>query len=570
VLGFTGDNNNFHNISLGQGQEVVAEQAMKIAAAEGHWVVLQNIHLVARWLARLEKLIEEYSLSGHENFRLFVSAEPSGTPESHIIPQGILESAIKITNEPPTGMFANLHKALDNFNQDTLEMCARETEFKSILFALCYFHAVVSERRKFGPQGWNRVYPYNTGDLTISVNVLYNYLEANSKVPWEDLRYLFGEIMYGGHITDDWDRKLCRTYLEVYMHPDMLDGELFLAPSFPIPPNSDYKGYHTYIDEVLPPESPYLYGLHPNAEIEFLTTRSDNLFRIVFEMQPRDAGAGAGAGVSREEKVKTILDEIVEKLPDEFNMVEIMAKVPPEERTPYVVVAFQECERMNMLINEIRRSLKELDLGLKGELTITSDMEDLSNSMFLDTIPANWQKRAYPSLMGMTAWYVDMLLRVKELETWTSDFQLPAAVWLGGFFNPQSFLTAIMQQMARKNEWPLDRMCLQCDVTKKAREDMAGPPREGAYVHGLFMEGARWDMQTGMIGEARLKDLAPAMPVIFIKAIPVDRQDTRNVYECPVYKTKSRGPTFVWTFNLKSKEKASKWVLGGVALLLQV
>jgi len=68
------------------------------------------------------------------------------------------------------------------FLQETLEMCARETEFKSILFSLCYFHAVVCERRKFGAQGWNRVYPFNTGDLTISVNVLYNYLEANAKV----------------------------------------------------------------------------------------------------------------------------------------------------------------------------------------------------------------------------------------------------------------------------------------------------------------------------------------------------------------------------------------------------
>jgi hypothetical protein len=243
-------------------------------------------------------------------------------------------------------------------------MCAREAEFKSILFALCYFHAVVCERRKFGPQGWNRVYPYNTGDLTISVNVLYNYLEANPKVPWEDLRYLFGEIMYGGHITDDWDRKLCRTYLEEYMNPEMvsrevlvttifvtfiakltvsrrilleilsqiiivmrfvknarfycnivwyhrynvlchvqLEGEMYLAPGFPVPPNSDYKGYHNYIDENLPAESPYLYGLHPNAEIEFLTTTSDNLFKTIFEMQPRDAGAGAGGGMSREEKV---------------------------------------------------------------------------------------------------------------------------------------------------------------------------------------------------------------------------------------------------------------------------
>lgn len=61
-------------------------------------------------------------------------------------------------------------------------MCTKEMEFKCILFALCYFHAVVAERRKFGAQGWNRSYPFNNGDLTISINVLYNYLEANPKV----------------------------------------------------------------------------------------------------------------------------------------------------------------------------------------------------------------------------------------------------------------------------------------------------------------------------------------------------------------------------------------------------
>lgn len=138
-----------------------------------------------------------------------------------------MDSSIKITNEPPTGMIANLHKALDNFNQDTLEMCSKEAEFKAILFSLCYFHASIQERSKFGAQGWNRSYPFNVGDLTISVNVLYNYLEANNKVPWEDLRYLFGEIMYGGHITDDWDRRLCRTYLEVYMNPDLVRLKIY-------------------------------------------------------------------------------------------------------------------------------------------------------------------------------------------------------------------------------------------------------------------------------------------------------------------------------------------------------
>lgn len=105
--------------------------------------------------------------------------------------------------------------------------------------------------------------------------------------------------MYGGHITDDWDRRLCRSYLLEYMQPELFDGELEYAPGFFCPPNTDYVGYHRYIDDRLPPESPYLYGLHPNAEIGFLTATSEALFKTVFELQPRDAGAQQGGGLSR-------------------------------------------------------------------------------------------------------------------------------------------------------------------------------------------------------------------------------------------------------------------------------
>lgn len=119
--------------------------------------------------------------------------------------------------------------------------------------------------------------------------------------------------MYGGHITDDWDRRLCRTYLEEYMNQNMFDGELNLAPGFPIPPGSDYKGYHVYIDENMPPESPYLYGLHPNAEINFLTTTSENLFRTVLELQPRDIGANSdGEGESTREEIVRICRHLIQ------------------------------------------------------------------------------------------------------------------------------------------------------------------------------------------------------------------------------------------------------------------
>ncbi|NWV39884.1 DYH17 protein, partial [Grantiella picta] len=575
-LNFTIDNGKIHNVSLGQGQEVVAERAMEVAAAEGHWVILQNIHLVARWLDTLDKLVEQHSLESHTEYRLFMSAEPAPTPESHIIPQGLLDNSIKITSEPPTGMCANLHRALDLFSQETLEQCSKESEFRCILFALCYFHAAVAERRRFGTQGWNRPYPFNNGDLTVSVNVLHNYLEANPKVPWDDLRYLFGEIMYGGHITDDWDRRLCRTYLSEYIRAEMLDGEVSLAPGFMIPPRLDYQAYHEYIEDNLPGESPHLYGLHPNAEMGFLTVTSERLFRTVLELQPKESEAAGGSGTSREEQeifmafsfqVKSVLDEIIQQLPEMFNMEELMAKA--KEKTPYTVVALQECERMNILTREIRRSLKELDLGLQGELTITSEMEDLGNALFYDSVPESWTRYAYPSLLSLGTWYADLLQRIRELEVWSTDFVLPATVWLAGFFNPQSFLTAIMQSTARKKQWPLDKMCLAVEVTKKIREDITFPPREGSYVHGLFMEGARWDIASGSIAEARMQELTPEMPVILLRAIPVDRMDTINIYECPVYKTRTRGPTFVWTFNLKTKEKAAKWVLAGVALLLE-
>ncbi|CAH6779586.1 Dnah11 [Phodopus roborovskii] len=566
-LGFTSDSGKFHNVSLGQGQELVAEMALEKAATGGHWVILQNIHLVVKWLGTLEKLLEKFSQGSHRDYRVFMSAEAAPSPQEHIIPQGLLENSIKITNEPPTGMLASLHAALCNFDQDMLEMCSKDQEFKSILFSLCYFHACVSGRLRFGPQGWSRSYPFNPGDLTICANILYNYLEARPNVPWEDLRYLFGEIMYGGHITDAWDRKLCRVYLEEFMNPSLIEDELMLAPGFAAPPYLDYSGYHQYIEDKLPPESPALYGLHPNAEIEFLTVTSNILFRTLLEMQPRNAVSSEEQGQSTEDKVRNILDDILERLPEEFNMAEITQK--NLNRSPYALVCFQECERMNVLIREIRVSLQQLDLGLKGELTFSPDVEAQLCALSYDRVPDTWNKLAYPSTYGLAQWFNDLLLRCRELDTWTQDLVLPAVVWLSGFFNPQSFLTAIMQTMARKNEWPLDRMCLTIDVTKKTKEDYGHPPREGAYLHGLHLEGARWDIQSGALVDARLKELTSTMPVIFAKAVTVDRQETKHTYECPVYKTKARGLTYVWTFRLKSKEKIAKWVLAGVALLLE-
>ena len=187
---------------------------LEIGHKEGHWVMLQNIHLMPRWLLELEKRLDDFAVEGsHPSFRLFLSAEPAMG-----IPIGILERSIKLTNEPPQGLKANMKRAFTFFPKEDIE--SMDTKIKTILFGLCYFHSVVLERRKFGPKGWNMRYPFSVGDLRDSAIVLQNYMENNAasgKVPWDDLRYIFGEIMYGGHIVDDWDRRLCKSYLENLM-----------------------------------------------------------------------------------------------------------------------------------------------------------------------------------------------------------------------------------------------------------------------------------------------------------------------------------------------------------------
>ncbi|XP_033987901.1 dynein heavy chain 17, axonemal-like [Trematomus bernacchii] len=134
----------------------------------------------------------------------------------------------------------------------------------------------------------------------------------------------------------------------------------------------------------------------------------------------------------------------MEKLPEKFNMVDLLGRA--EERTPYQVVALQECERMNILTQEIRRSLHQLSLGLKGELTMTGGTFRM---LFFWTL-CQTVGRSGRTPPCAALWFSDLLLRIKELEAWSADFVLPSVVWLAGFFNPQSFLTAIMQAMARR------------------------------------------------------------------------------------------------------------------------
>ena len=574
-LGVSYENNNYAAVSLGQGQEPVAEHYLTQFHKNGGWVLLQNIHLTIDWTSdSLDKKVDKLAEGAHEDFRLFLSAEPPPGLERGL-PISLLQNSIKLTNEPPEGLKPNLLRAYGNFNEEMLESCAKQQEFRSIVFALCYFHAALLERKKFGVGnligaksgvGWNMNYPFNTGDLLCCGQCANNYLENANKVPWDDLRYIFGEIMYGGHIVEDWDRRLAFAYLIKYMNNDLIEGvEMF--PKFPSPPSSlNHSQTMQYIEETMPAETPLAFGLHPNAEIGFKLREADMFCDSLLLLQPREAGGEAG--MSPEDKAKMVLDDLIEKLPDLFDMEDIRDRI--EEFTPYVMVAIQEVERMNKLLAEIKRSLAELDLGLKGDLTMSEPMEALMFALADDKVPPGWMKVAYPTLRPLGSWLINMLGRVNQLAEWTADMSLPKVTWLSALFNPQSFLTAVMQTTARRNDWPLDKTVIITDVTKKQVDQIEGPARDGAYISGLTLEGARWDEKAGNLEDSNPKELFCPMPVIQVKAVTVDKSEVRDAYQCPVYTTEIRFRQEVFTAQLKSKHGEIKWILAGVCMFLDV
>jgi dynein heavy chain len=128
--------------------------------------------------------------------------------------------------------------------------------------------------------------------------------------------------------------------------------------------------------------------------------------------------------------IMQVLDDLTDRLPELYDMEEIRGRI--DEYTPYVMVAVQESERMNVLLAEMRRSLAELDLGLKGDLTMSEPMERLMHALATDMVPASWRNLAYPSLRPLGSWLQNLLGRCQQLTDWTADMGVPkVGGWLG-------------------------------------------------------------------------------------------------------------------------------------------
>ncbi|ELK32136.1 Dynein heavy chain 14, axonemal [Myotis davidii] len=375
-------------ISLGQGQAAKAEDLIADALAKaGQWVFLQNCHLAASFMPRLCTIVD--------------SAAPPPRPGAHVPSRAVLTRVCpKIAVEMPMGLKSNLLKTLghDGSGEVTEEIFEKPNcgpWWKRLLFSLCFFNALINERRKYGMLGWNISYEFNPSDFEAAVKMLENTLTAQPAVPWQKLRYLLGEVVYGGQVTDPWDQRCLNTLLYRFCNPDVLTCD-----------------FSFFSEELL--------GLHPEATRGCREAQAQSFMDHLVALQPRTGPPSLviSREPSSDDLVMEMVSNVQKRLPMTVEKEERRGGYDPLIHCVLLPFLKQEIERFDKLLLVIHESLRDLQLAIKGKIVLTPELEEIYNSLLKSRVPELWQKHAYKSCKPLASWVNNLIQRLNFFNTW--------------------------------------------------------------------------------------------------------------------------------------------------------
>ncbi|XP_026819508.1 dynein heavy chain 2, axonemal-like [Rhopalosiphum maidis] len=556
-------NTTYASLSLGQGQSLVATQLIEEGQKKGMWVFLANCHLSLSWMPQLDKIVDVMQDGkSHPDFRLWLSSNPN--PD---FPIALLQSAIKMTTEPPKGLKANMKRLYQNITDQQFEKCNSQEKYKKLIFSLCFFHSILIERKKFQNLGWNVIYSFSDSDFEVSENLLSIYLDEYEETPWKALKYLIAGICYGGHVTDNMDRRLLDTYIAQYFNEDAIKTPHYRLSSLSnyfIPRDGNLQMYRNYIDSLPNVDSPEIFGQHGNAEMASLMGEN----RIICDALMILQGQSTVAEENTEGKVLDLSSKILKKLPD---LIDYDTTAKNIKRFPLDIVLLQEIQRYNSLLSDIKISLIGLKKGIKGLAVMSSDLEKIFQCINEGRVPGQWLK-TYPSLMSLGPWTQDLIERINHFKTWANKTHPPVLFWLGAYTYPITFLTAVLQIHSRSSSIAIDLLYWEFIPIPSEKESL--PPKEGAYVRNLYLEGADWNFKKSCLCESLPLKFISNLPVIHFKPIE-NARISKNFYQCPIYYYPLRcgegKESFIIMMYLDSgTESPDYWIKRATAVLLNL
>lgn len=576
-------------VSLGQGQGENAKRLIAQCRKSGSWAMLQNCHLSKSFMPDLElqvAALQAPQLEIAPTFRLWLTSMPVD-----FFPIFVLQSSIKITNEPPTGLKANMIRCFNDLTNEEYEAFPDSTPignfdrdvpkgfaFKKLLYGLCFFHSVVLERKKFGPLGWNVKYEWNDTDFHVSKQWLRLFFEEQESIPWESLEYIIGQINYGGRVTDPQDRGTLQTILRNYLCPSIMDDNFKFSESgkYYAPGITSLDGAKEHISEMSVIDEPEVFGMHDNASLRFQKQSSQYILQTVVSIQPRLVGSKASGGPTPEDEVRRKCRDFESSMPSPISREEAgphtFTVLPNGLPNSMSTVLSHELGKYNKLIERIMNTVRDMQKALQGLTVLSSDLDAMYSSFLSDQVPQLWNSVSYASLKPLGAWYREFLEKVKFIRTWVHKGE-PKAFWVTGFFNPSAFMTGVYQAFARAESVSVDKLGFRYTVLSQPLDCIVSKPARGCYVYGIFSDAWRWDSEAEVMADSLPGEPYDHLPVLHFLPEPYHKKPD-DFHSVPMYRTTIRAgvisslgasSNYVLSVEMRSAQESDYWLLKGAA-----
>merc|ERR1711998_353535 len=336
--------------------------------------------------------------------------------------------------------------------------------------------------------------------------------------------------------------------------------------------------YRKYIEQLPLLDDPEVFGLHGNADLAYRTAQTKTTLSTIQDIQPKEGGGGGG--LTREEIVLKMVEDLQNKLPPNYNgeATKQSIKALGGLGKPLNICLKQEIDRMQSVLKSLRTILSDLKLAIAGTIVMSPILAGALDALFNAQVPEPWAKVmpvSLPKQPNIGVWFANMTNRADQLSSWLKNGR-PVTFWLTGFFNPSGFLTASRQEVCRKHSkdgWALDYVINYSEVLRQERDEVKKGPDEGIYIYGLFLDCAKWDKAKDKLADSDPKVLFAPLPVLWITGTQAStlRGDKNIYYTCPTYKAPKRtGLNYITSVELRSEEAAMKWTLRGVCLLTSI
>ena len=515
---------------------------------DGRWLLLHNFH-GSRFCEDIVTAVSEMNVADcHSNFRLWITTEPAKIPKSvHFL-------CMKIVWKPPASIRLNLIRYFTSnpiSDPSFFNTFGNSGKFKRYLFALCFFHATLIERRESDPFGWPVNSNVDSFDLRSSILFLHDLVALHPHLSSSSLKSYIVETIYGCRFENTQDqtivgimasKQFSEKILEfggsfdangVYFIPEFLHLENFLAYAISLPNTAPSEllglsfGLDLYSKEYRGSAEEILCMLE---KVEHLSPNLDEICNI----QPPPWLLEACMGLK--------INDILASLPKPLDMQRVQSVFEVSRIEARNRILHQETQVCNHLLALIKNSLLELKEGLAGSALFSREFENMSQDIFRGKVPDDWLKASAPTQRGLAAYIVSLRETSAYFSTWIRA-GTPVETWMPAFYFPRALRIAAIANFARPLNLDIEMISTSFKIIPQTPTALHVPPAVGFYLTGIHISSCRWDpINEQLVVSNEKLDCSPlpVLQMIPCMCVSVGNEiSKKDIFQCPLYRVLS-------------------------------